>query len=584
MTIFKGDTQERYICAIYTRTSHQEKGEVSKYDTIAAQREHCEDFIRFKREFNWQAIKVHYNDRNYSGGTLNRPALKRLLSDAREGKFNMIVIRQLDRLTRSIKDFYDLWNTLQDYGIALCSTKENLDSSTPIGKLYINLLVGFAQFERELAGDRTRDKMRFRASKGLFHGGYPPLGYDFHPKEKGILRINKTESNIVRIAFKRYLQCQSANEVVKYLNKRGYRTKSWITKSGAKRGGTKFTKGVMLNLLKKRAYIGRTFDGKKEYKAKWKGIVTEKNFRQVQNILKENRVSKTSISQNKYNLLLPGLVWCGHCKSYMSPNYTIKKKTGKKYLYYQCTKVGHGDKTACKIGRVPARPLEKNIINRIKFLSENRTLIDKVIGKALKLSKSRLPELKKEQRRINGALRKLDTEISRVKSVIGNKNIEILQDEFIKLDEHKKILDQELRDINSQIEQERSTVISPNTIANYFKHFNKVFDTLSFENQRDLLRFLIKKITYHENKSKISISFWNLPEIKMPPNKQKSGLSGGSTTSRFDKRKTWLPDTTTHQTTFRDEFRFGIRRTKYGQKLLYPRYKKCPTSLKYHSG
>ena len=183
-----------YVCAIYTRISEQEKGEISRFDTIEAQRERSEQYIKLHEEQGWTVVKIRYDDRNYSGGTLERPALKRLIADAKQGKFNMVIVKAVDRFSRSLKQFYELWDILQAAGIELASATQEFNTATPTGRLHLDIVLRFAQYERELASERTKDKMHFRASKGLFHGGYPPLGFDFHHSEKGLLKVNRKKS------------------------------------------------------------------------------------------------------------------------------------------------------------------------------------------------------------------------------------------------------------------------------------------------------------------------------------------------------------------------------------------------------
>jgi len=531
--------KKKYICAIYARTSFQEKEEISPYDTIESQLSICKRHIENYKEDNWHLYKRMYIDRNYSGGTPNRPALKQLMNDAKEGKFNMIVFKQIDRLTRNLKDFYELWHFFEEYDIEITSAKEQINTSSPTGRLQIDIITRFAQFEREMAVERTKDSVRFRAKQGQFHGGFLPLGYDLHPTEKGHLIISRKEAKVVKLIFQKYIQIQSAHQVALFCNSKGYRTKQWITKKNTRRGGSKFTKGSMLNLLKNIAYIGKTSDGTNLYNGNWKAILPEATFNRTQKIIESNTQTKTSISQNKYKMLLTGLVQCSHCKSQMTTNYTIKK--GDIYLYYKCSSISHGDKHDCKIKSVPARELEGIVIDKIKFLSENKKIVESVINSALKISKNKIPKLQKEQNQINGGLRKIDSRFTPLLQAIEKGKFSMVQDKLQELEEQKTGLEYRLSEVNTELERERLKNISPKAIINNFRHFKTVFDLLPFDKQYELIHLLIKKIVYHENPSKIRIQFYNLPEIETPPNKPKKGSSGGISASRFDKRLYWLP-------------------------------------------
>jgi len=387
--------------------------------------------------------------------------------------------------------------------------------------------------------------MRFRAKNGLFHGGYPPLGYSFDPDpvRKGHLVIDRKEAKLAKEIFDRYLKIQSAHLVAKYLNERGYRTKVWTTKDGHSRGGGRFTEGMILGILKSPTYIGKTFtksagpEPKYEYyPAKWKPIIQVKTFDKAQKILKLNSQTRSSISENKYKLLLSGLIQCGCCKSRMTPNYSLKK--GRPYLYYQCTRVAHTDKNACRIKSTPARELENLVIERLKFLSTQKPLIEGIVKTAMKQSKNKLPGLLKQKKELLGKLGKIKTQSG---PLLAHRNLSIVMEKLQALEDQKTGLEKHLQDVNSQIDRENIKVLNPELIAQNLVRFRDVFDALGFENQRDLLHVLIKQIVYNEDPAKIRVILYDLPEIKMPPEKPRKGSSGGSAPCRFDMRPNWLP-------------------------------------------
>ncbi|MBI3316925.1 MAG: recombinase family protein [Candidatus Omnitrophica bacterium] len=540
MFLSSDKTKKNYRCVVYTRTSDQEKSEISPFDTIEAQRQKCEDYIGLHEENGWTLVPTRYDDRNVSGGTLVRPAFRRLLADARLGKFDMIVVKAIDRFTRSLKHFYEIWEELQKLGIELASATQEFNTASSTGRLHLDIVLRFAQYERELASERTRDKMQFRASKGLFHGGSIPLGFDLHPTEKGVLKPNQEEIPLARLIFRKYVEIQSGNLVATYCNKNGYTTKIWKTKSGVHRGGKKFTEVMIMNMLKSLYYIGRTGTHEKSFPAQWKGIINTKLFSRVQQIIKSNTVHRTSISQNIHQLLLTGLIWCGHCGSQMTHNSSIKG--GKKYLYYQCTKVGHADRTACEIRRVSARTLEQLVIDRISFLSEREGLIQKIVKQAIKISKQKLTSLRTERKRIVAQLTKIERQAQPWLKAYGRKRFSLIEEQLKPLEEQKIVLEKKLNEMDEEIAQEQQKIIDPQAISRNFKYFKMVFTQLTFEKQRDLLHLLIKKIVYHKEPSKLKIQFYNLPEIKKPPKQSgKTGSGGFSLSSRFDERMYWLP-------------------------------------------
>jgi len=541
--IFNRDHEKKFTCVVYTRISDQEPEEISPSDTIESQRDICESFLKTRP--HWKYIKIKYEDRNYSGGTLDRPAFKRLLQDAEQGKFDMILVKSIDRFSRDLQQFFQVWPKLKEYGVNICCASQTFSTDDATGKLILQVLLSFAEFERQLASERTKDRMRFRAKKGLFHGGYPPLGYDFHPTEKGILKVNSREAKIAKRIFIKYVELQSANLVAKYFNSLGYRTKNWKTKKGHGKGGNKFTEGIILNILKNSAYIGKTEvitrKGEKEekeyFQATWKAIISKKLFDRIQRIISSNAQTKGSISENKYGHLLRGLVWCDCCKSQMAPNYSLKKGTA--YLYYKCTRVGHSDKNACRIRSVPARELEQIVVDRIKFIANQKDIIKSIVNVAMKASTNKLPALQKEKAEIAGKLIKNSNKAKPLIAYIGRKNSSYVDEELGKLEEEKLALENRFQELNLEIEREKSKILNPEIIAQNLKLFGEVFDRLPPTKQSELLHLIIKKIIYHEEPSKIKITFYDLPEIETP-DLPKKGKSGGSV-SRFDKRMNPLP-------------------------------------------
>jgi len=555
--LFSSDKENIYTCVIYTRISDQEPEEISPDDTIEAQRDICEAFLKTRP--HWKFISTRYDDRNASGGTLDRPALKRLLHDAEQGKFNMIIIKSIDRFSRDLQQFFEIQPKLEKLGINLCCAQQTFSTNDATGRLILQIMLSFAEFERQLASERTRDRMRKRAKGGLFHGGYPPLGFDFIPRKKGYLLKNQKEARLVHQIFEKYIEIQSAHLVAKHFNDLGHRSKLWTTKKKHRKGGSKFTEGVILNILKNYTYIGKTFvkairaNQKDEfYKAKWKPIISKAMFDKVQSILKSNAQSKGSISENKYKFLLTGLVRCSYCKSYMTPNYSLTRK--KPYLYYKCTAVDKADKDACKIKSTPARELEDRVVERIKFLSKNPTILKAAITAAMKQSKNKIPGLQKEKNEIQGKITRIKNKANPLIASLGQRRNSLVQSELEKLDEQKSALENRLSELSFELDRERLKVMSPDLVIQNFGIFRDVFESLPFEKQRDLLHLFIKEIIYFKDPTKLQIHFWDIPEIKEPPDKPKKGKSGGSSSPQnpdiwdFDKRTIWLPEQDSQRT------------------------------------
>ena len=223
----------------------------------------------------------------------------------------------------------------------------------------------------------------------------------------------------------------------------------------------------------------------------------------------------------------------------MTHNSSIKN--GKKYLYYQCTKVGHADRTACEIRRISARTLEQLMANRISFLARREGLIEKVVKTAIKQSKQKLPQLHREKNRLSVQLKKVERQAQPLVKALGKRKSALIEQDLKPLDEQYLQLKQKLGELIEEIERERQKVIDPEVVVRNFKYFDRVFDSLPFEKQRDLLHLPIREIVYSKDPSQIKISYYNLPEIETPPGKPKNGNSGGASNLRFDRRLYWLP-------------------------------------------
>jgi site-specific DNA recombinase len=239
-------------CAIYTRKSSEEGLEQS-FNSLDAQREACEAYILSQRHEGWRMLPARYDDGGYSGGNMDRPALKRLLEDIQANKVNVIVVYKVDRLTRSLVDFAKIVEALDARGVSFVSVTQQFNTTTSMGRLTLNILLSFAQFEREVTGERIRDKIAASKKKGMWMGGSVPLGYDLEARK---LIPHPTEATLVRKIFALYLKLGCVRKLAAELKRENVRTKVWVTKTGVRVGGASFAKGHLYFLLRNRLYIG----------------------------------------------------------------------------------------------------------------------------------------------------------------------------------------------------------------------------------------------------------------------------------------------------------------------------------------
>jgi site-specific DNA recombinase len=350
-------------CAIYTRVS-TDHGLDQEFNSLDAQHDAASAYIKSQAHAGWTLIRSRYDDGGYSGGSTDRPDLQRLLDDIRARKIDVIVVYKVDRLTRSLADFAKLVELFDAHGVSFVSVTQQFNTTTSMGRLTLNVLLSFAQFEREVTSERIRDKIAASKRKGLWVGGTLPLGYEM---KDGKIAIVEEEAELVRWIFRRYLELGSVNELVRDLKERNIRTRAKRLATGATRGGIPFGRGALYYLLGNHFYIGEV---------KYKNEILPGEQPPIMDRALFDAVRQKSLAQwshrtvvrNKSDQLLTGLLFddAGHR---MVPTHATK--AGVRYRYYVSTPCLHGEaKTASagSVSRVPAADIEETIV---KFLKEH---------------------------------------------------------------------------------------------------------------------------------------------------------------------------------------------------------------------
>src|SRR5215831_17625847 len=315
-----------FRCAIYTRKSSDE-GLEQEFNSLDAQREACEAYVTSQRHAGWIALSDMYDDGGLSGGTMERPALQRLLADIKARKVQIIVVYKVDRLTRSLADFAKIVEVLDAHGASFVSVTQQFNTTTSMGRLTLNMLLSFAQFEREIAGERIRDKIAASKAKGMWMGGNVPLGYDVKDRK---LIANEAEAEIVWLIFRRYLALGCVSKLRADLDQKGVRSKQRILTSGQALGGGSFGRGALYHLLRNRIYRGEVEHKGIAYPGEHKAIVDEELWIAVQSRLSSN-VRQRRRTQVESGALLTGLIF-DESGNRMSPTYTVRR--GNRYRYY----------------------------------------------------------------------------------------------------------------------------------------------------------------------------------------------------------------------------------------------------------
>ena len=274
-------------CAIYTRKSTEE-GLDQEFNSLDAQREAAQAYIASQQHAGWSLLPDRYDDGGYTGGNMDRPALAQLLRDIAAGRVDCVVVYKVDRLSRSLLDFAKMMATFEQHQVAFVSITQQFNTATSMGRLVLHILLSFAQFEREIISERTRDKIAAARRKGKWAGGMPLLGYDVEPRGSRLV-VNKAEAERVRAIFTLYLQHQGLLSVVAELQRRGWRNKRWRTRKGCWRGGKPFTRNSLRQLLTNVAYRGQLRYKQEVHPGEHAAIVDPCLWQQVQALLQDKR-------------------------------------------------------------------------------------------------------------------------------------------------------------------------------------------------------------------------------------------------------------------------------------------------------
>ncbi|MCA3575639.1 MAG: recombinase family protein [Aestuariivirga sp.] len=338
-------------CAVYTRKSSEE-GLEQEFNSLDAQREACEAYIASQRSEGWVLIRDQYDDGGISGGTLDRPALQRLLSDSEDGLVDVVVVYKIDRLSRSLMDFSKLVEVFDRNNVTFVSVTQSFNTTTSMGRLTLNILLSFAQFEREVTAERIRDKVRASRMKGIFMGGTPPYGYK--PKDRKLV-IDEAEAKNVKWIFARFLEIGSATELAREVARRGIRTPR----------GNPMSKNFLYRTLNNRAYIGEAVHKGTGYAGEHERLIDQKTWDRVHSILQESPRLRANNTRAETPALLKGLLY-GEDGAAFSPTHT--RKGDRLYRYYVSQTVlkhGAGD---CPVPRVPAAEIEAAVVDQIRAM------------------------------------------------------------------------------------------------------------------------------------------------------------------------------------------------------------------------
>jgi len=479
-------------CAIYTRKSTEE-GLEKDFNSLDAQREAGEAYVSSQIGEGWVCLPERYDDGGFTGGNLDRPSLKRLIADIEAGKIDCVVVYKVDRLSRSLMDFSRLVEVFDKHGTSFVSVTQHFNTTNSMGRLTLNILLSFAQFEREIISERTRDKIAAARKKGKWSGGPPTLGYDVLTQK---LVLNELEAKQVREIFELYLDRRSLLTVAQELNDRGWTTKRWNTKAGTAKGGFRWTKDNVLALLRNVVYTGKVRHKKDVYPGEHTGIVDQAIFDQVQTLVTANGRTSPQGPRGYEGGILAGLLRCRSCGCAMTPSCSVRKN--RRYRYYVCVNAQKRGYLECPMPSVSAEVLETFVVDQIKEIGRDPDVVAATFAEVQRQAEERADSLTAESARIEAEVAGIYRQLAQAASQPDR--LAVLNAE---VDERQRRLAQ----VRLQIETTGRQNAHVGDVRRALAEFDGVWGALTRREQGELLRQVLEGVEFDGEAEEVSMAF-----------------------------------------------------------------------------
>ncbi|CAG0958147.1 DNA-invertase hin [Phycisphaerales bacterium] len=491
-------------CAIYTRKS-SEQGLEQEFNSLHAQRESGEAYVASMKHEGWVALPDQYNDGGFTGGNTDRPGCQRLMADIEAGKVNCVVVYKVDRLSRSLMDFARMMSVFEKHRVSFVSVTQQFNTTQSMGRLTLNILLSFAQFEREIISERTRDKIAASKRKGKWFGGKPILGYDLAPQPAGgsKLVVNAAEAEVVREIYQLYLEHRSLTKVAQILNARGCTSKRWTTRKGTAVGGRVWDKHLLINLLTNPAYVGKIKHKKELFAGEHAAIIDEPLWQQVYGIIKHNGRTGGMHVRNQHGALLKGLIHCGPCGHAMGHSYSVKDGKAA-YRYYVCYVAQKQGWHACPSGSLPAEQIERLVVDRIKHIGGDATLVAATFRQLQSGVRSRSAQIEKDHTASKREIQKIEGDIRKAAMTAGTDANAAAR--LADLHERLAAANEQARALRAERDQMQSESITQAEVAEALREFAATWDVLYPREQAAMLANLVKRVDYDGAKKTVSIT------------------------------------------------------------------------------
>jgi DNA invertase Pin-like site-specific DNA recombinase len=481
-------------CAIYTRKSTSQ-GLEQEFNSLDAQREACQAYAKAQ---GWSVTPEAYEDGGFTGANVERPAFQRLLAEVDAKKFDVVVVYKVDRLSRSLLDFAKVMDRFNAAGIAFVSVTQNFSTADAMGRLTLNLLMSFAEFEREMISERTRDKMRAARRKGKWTGGTVPFGYDL---AEGKLRVNELESVIVREIFASYVKHRSIVRILDELRERGRTTKrrgSCLAKA--------WTKDAVLRILRNPLYVGRTLVGGETFDAEHEPIVDRETFARVEGLLGRGASRTTATVRRGY--LLRGLLRCAGCGAGLTPASAFKGK--REYRYYRCQTREKQGTRACSAGPISAPAVENFVMSELRKVHRDAGLTARLTTAVMARTEQARATLRAEERALPAELARTSGEASRIADAIVTASTAA-----------REHLERRLEEVGARLSRQKARVeqigrelarldglrADAEWVAGIIGDFDRLWKRLTAENRARVVRALVAEVHVDEGRGLLRIVF-----------------------------------------------------------------------------
>lgn len=485
--------------ALYTRVSTQHQAVDG--DSLEAQKNEIIRFIELKSRLQGWTIEhiEHYEDAGRSAKDQNRPQLQRLKRDVTERKIDKVICFKLDRITRNLTDFAELWELFKECGVSVFSVREDFDTATPLGDALLKLIIIFAEMERKMTGERTKAVMLDRVSRGLWNGGWT-IGYRSDPSESGKLIADPETAPLVKKIFDLLEELGSAGAVVKQLQKEGVTVPTSQSKLGRAKGGEPFKRQQVLSIVRNRLFIGRVQWGETFKDECHEAIIPKAQFERAQKLLEANKQGRTNTRKSRdYGYPLRGLVRC-RCGAMMTPKGAFAR--GRQYHYYSCTTKAHRTSEGCGAKDVPAEALERAVVRRLSEIASTDAERERIREAAVKIVAADALRIDTEKVTTQHRLSEVTTQIGRLLSFLRDPDFAALDSvklDLQKLEVEQKQLRERIADLDAQGGPLNEVISAANAFLRNWSGLDAILSEATPEELRNVLQHFVEVVEIRPN-------------------------------------------------------------------------------------